>query len=124
MFEELKLKSHTSFYNSGTTIAKKIQEIYAEENMNRVALIIIDYKMPGMNGIELINWTRNFLSHKKVSEEDMPRFAFRAQQFWDLSPETIREIFDMGIKTEDIIEKVIDKKQIERYFRRISYFYR
>ena len=92
--------------------------------MNRVALIIIDFKMPGMNGIELINWTRSFLSHKKVSEDDMPKFAFRAQQFYELSPETIRAIFDLGVKSEDVIEKIIDAKQIERYFRKINYFYR
>ena len=54
----------------------------------------------------------------------MPHFAFRAQQFWELPPETIREVFDLGVKLEDIIEKVIKKEQIERYLKRIRYFYR
>ena len=53
----------------------------------------------------------------------MPRFAFRAVQFWELSPEEIREIYDMGVKMEDVIEKVVDKKQMERYFKRINYMY-
>jgi hypothetical protein len=29
----------------------------------------------------------------------MPRFAFRAEPFWDLPPETVREILDLGVKT-------------------------
>ena len=80
--------------------------------------------MPGMNGIELIKWTREFLDSKGVEMEEMPKFAFRAQQFWELSPGTIQEIFDLGIKSEDVIEKVTKKIQIQKYFKRINYFYR
>ena len=54
----------------------------------------------------------------------MPHFAFRAQKFWDLSPDQIREVFDLGIKSDDVIEKVIKKEQIQRYFKRINYYYR
>ena len=54
----------------------------------------------------------------------MPHFAFRAQKFWDLSPDQIREVFDLGIKSDDVIEKVIKKDQIQRYFKRINYYYR
>jgi hypothetical protein len=34
--------------------------------------------MPGMNGIELIKWTRDYLKSKGVKPEDFPKFAFRA----------------------------------------------
>ena len=54
----------------------------------------------------------------------MPHFAFRAHKFWDLPPDQIREVFDLGIKSEDVIEKVIKKDQIQRYFKRINYYYR
>jgi hypothetical protein len=54
----------------------------------------------------------------------MPHFAFRAQQFWELAPEQIKEIFDLGVKSEDVIEKLLKREQIERYFKRINYFYR
>ena len=39
----------------------------------------------------------------------MPHFAFRAQQFWELPPDQIREIFDLGVKSEDVIEKVVKR---------------
>jgi hypothetical protein len=80
--------------------------------------------MPGLNGVELIKWTQEYLRQQGVDSDDMPHFAFRAQQFWELPPETIREVFDLGVKSEDVIEKVIKKEQIERYFKRIRYFYR
>ena len=79
--------------------------------------------MPGMNGIELIKKITQFLEKNKVEKEDMPRFAFKAQQFWELPPETIKQVFELGIKQEDIIEKVTKKQQILKYFKRISYFY-
>lgn len=34
LFEELKLKSKTNFYNNGNTIAKTIQNLYTENNAN------------------------------------------------------------------------------------------
>jgi hypothetical protein len=40
----------------------------------------------------------------------MPRFAFKAQLFWELPPETVREILDLGVKTEDVIDKFKNKK--------------
>ena len=78
-----------------------------------MALVILDYKMPGMNGVELIKWAREYLTAKDVPPEEMPKFAFRAQQFWELSAQTIQEIFDLGIKSEDVIEKVTKKIQIQ-----------
>ena len=72
--------------------------------------MILDQRMPGMLGDELIRWTRQYLSAKGVSEDEMPHFAFRAQQFWDLPPEKVKDILDMGIKTDEILEKVTRKK--------------
>lgn len=77
-----------------------------------------------MNGIELIKWTQKFLKGKGVSSEDMPVFAFRGQTFWDLPPEKVREIFELGVKSRDIIEKVIKRQEVERYFKQIGYYYR
>jgi len=74
-----------------------------------VALIVIDYKMPGMDGIELIKWTKEYMQKKRVEPANMPHFAFRAQQFWELPPEQIRKVFDLGIKSEDVIEKVVKR---------------
>lgn len=124
LFDELKLRKHITFYNSGTSIAKQISDYFHETSCNQVALIIVDYKMPGLTGVELIKWTREYLRKKGTLPEDMPSFAFRAQQFWELPPDEIREVFDLGIKSEDVIEKVVKKEQIERYFKRIGYYYR
>lgn len=77
-----------------------------------------------MNGIDLIKWTRKYLADKGVDPEDMPLFTFRAQQMWELSPDIIQEIFDLGIKSADVFEKVQNKQQVERYLKRMGYFYR
>ena len=68
--------------------------------------------MPGLNGVELIKWTREYLKKKGVDPTEMPQFAFRAQQFWELSPESVSEVFSLGIKSEDVIEKMVKKEQI------------
>jgi CheY-like chemotaxis protein len=112
LFEELKLRNQTIFFNSGSSILAAVRSLFDLADANQVALIIIDFKMPGLNGIELINIVTKFLESKGVPTEDMPRFAFRAQQFWELSSDIIREIFDLGIKSEDIIEKVTKRVQI------------
>jgi DNA-binding NarL/FixJ family response regulator len=64
--------------NSGSSIAKTIRQFYNDNGKNEVALVIIDYLMPGMNGIELIKWTKEYLSSKGVVPEEFPKFAFRA----------------------------------------------
>lgn len=80
--------------------------------------------MVGMTGDELIVWTRQFLSENGVSDREMPRFAFRAQQYYELPPEEVKRLQDLGIKTDDVLEKITTKQQLERYFRHIDYFYR
>ena len=52
-------------------------EMFEENGMNCLALIIIDFEMSGMNGLKLIRWTKDFLLSKNVKPEDLPRFAFR-----------------------------------------------
>ena len=61
--------------------------------------------MTGMLGSDLIKETQAFLKSFNVSEICMPRFAFKAT-FWDLPAEQIDEIFKLGIKAEDVIEKL------------------
>lgn len=56
---------------------KAVWDFYKEANVNKVALIVIDYKMPGKNGIEVIKWIRKYLKGKRINPEDMPKFAFR-----------------------------------------------
>jgi PleD family two-component response regulator len=60
MYFGLKLKNQTTFYSSGSAIAQAMQQFFKEKGENEVAIVIIDYNMPGMNGIELINWTRGY----------------------------------------------------------------
>jgi len=54
----------------------------------------------------------------------MPHFAFRAQQFYELEPQVAAKLLALGVKTEDVLEKITKKQQLERYFRKIDYYYR
>ena len=65
--------------------------------------------MPDMNGIEVINWVRDYLRKKGVETEDLPRFAFRGEKFYELPSETIQQIFELGVKSEDVIEKIVKR---------------
>lgn len=124
LFDQLKLKKHVRFFMNGMAIKQAIKTLFKERNENQVALVILDYKLPGLLGDELITWTKTYLSEQGVGEDEMPHFAFRAQQFYSLPPEKIKDIFDMGIKTDQILEKITRKKQLEKYFKKIGYFYR
>jgi len=121
IFNELKLQSKTTFCNNGIQIIIMIRQLFEEYNENQEALVIIDYHMPGMNGIDVVKQTRDFLTSKGVQPDEMPRFAFRAQQFWDLPPESVREILKHGFKMDDIFEKVTNKQQLKHYFKKIGY---
>jgi len=79
IFNELKLQSKTTFCNNGIQIIIMIRQLFEEYNENQEALVIIDYHMPGMNGIDVVKQTRDFLTSKGVQPDEMPRFAFRAQ---------------------------------------------
>ena len=91
-------------------MAAAIETFFEQASENQVALIIMDYKMPGMTGTELIKQVKRFLGGENVKDSKMPRFAFKAQLFWELPPETVREILDLGVKTEDVIDKFQNKK--------------
>jgi hypothetical protein len=64
------------------------------------------------------------MQSRGVDEENAPRFAFRAQQFFELPLQTINEIYSLGVKQEDILDQVSKKEHLERYFKRINYYYR
>ena len=53
-YEELKLKESVSFFNSCKAMATALESLFEEAGENQVALIIMDYKMPGLSGTELI----------------------------------------------------------------------
>ena len=63
---EMKLKKHTKICQSGLTIARKILELYNKAHYNQVALVVIDYKMSGLNACDLILWTRGFMRENEV----------------------------------------------------------
>ena len=71
--------------------------MYTEHKMNIVALVIIDYKMREMDGIQLIEQARNFLNNMNVSPDEMPVFAFKQEHFWDLPLEITQKIFSLGV---------------------------
>lgn len=92
IFDELKLRNHTQFFSSAKSIVNAIQTLYEERGQNQVALVILDYKMAGMTGAELISWTRQFMGERGVEPENMPHFAFRAQQYYELQPDIAKQL--------------------------------
>ena len=65
LFDQMKLKKHSAkFFQNGLKIAEMIRSLHLEKEFNCVALVIIDYNMPGMNGLELIRWTRDYFINK------------------------------------------------------------
>jgi CheY-like chemotaxis protein len=121
LFEQLKLFNYTSFYNSGASILRAIREMYFENEMNIVALVIIDYKMRDMNGIQLIEQARNFLRSMDVPTNEMPVFAFKDQQFWELPLEITQTAFSLGVQTHHLIKKITEVNQMKKYFKKIGY---
>lgn len=95
-----------------------------EREKNCVALVIIDYNMPGMNGLQLIRWVRDYFVNHAIPLRELPVFAFRSQQFAELSPGIINQLSEYGVKSEDVIDKIINVKQMDHYFNKIGYFYR
>ena len=71
--------------------------MYTEHKMNIIALVIIDYKMREMDGIQLIEQARNFLNNMDVSPDEMPVFAVKQEHFWDLPLEITQKIFSLGV---------------------------
>ena len=124
LFEQLKLFNYTSFYNSGASILRAIRDMYYENEMNIVALVIIDYKMRDMNGITLIEQARIFLRSMDVPPNEMPVFAFKDQQFWDLPLDITQRAFSLGVQTHHLIKKITNVRQMKKYFKKIGYNYK
>ena len=89
--------------------------------MNIVALVIIDFKMREMNGIQLIEQARNLLRNMNVSLNEMPVFAFKDENFWDLPIEITQRAFTLGVQTHHLIKKITEVKQMKKYFKKIGY---
>jgi CheY-like chemotaxis protein len=90
--EQMKLKHQTKFFQNGLQIAETIRSLHMEREKNCVALVIIDYNMPRMNGLQLIRWTRDYFWNHAIPFNELPVFAFRAQQFSELTPNIISEL--------------------------------
>ena len=120
----MKLKHQTKFLQNGLQIAETIRSLHMEREKNCVALVIIDYNMPGMNGIQLIRWTRDYFLNHAIPFKELPVFAFRAQQFYELAPDIIAQLNEYGVKNQDVIEKITNVNQMVQYFKKINYFYR
>jgi CheY-like chemotaxis protein len=96
--DQMKLKHQTKFFQNGLQIAETIRSLHMEREKNCVALVIIDYKMPRMNGLQLIRWTRDYFLNHAIPFSELPVFAFRAQQFYELPPDIIAELNGLGLK--------------------------
>jgi CheY-like chemotaxis protein len=123
LHDQMKLKHHTKFFQNGLKIAETIRSLYMEREKNCVALVIIDYKMPGMDGLELLRWINNYCLNHLIPLAEQPLIAFRAQQFNELDPDIILKINEFGVKSEDVLEKITNEQQMARYFKRIGYDY-
>jgi hypothetical protein len=66
--------------------------------------------MPGMNGLQLIRWTRDYFLNHQIPFTELPVFAFRSQQFYELTPDIISQLNELGVRSHDIIEKITEKK--------------
>ena len=113
LHEEMKLKKHAKICQSGLIIARKILKFYNKRGCNQVALVVIDYKMSGLNACDLILWTRTFMREHEVKIEDYPVFVFREEGFDLLDKEQRNKLTDLGIKDRPVFEKVTDAKQME-----------
>jgi hypothetical protein len=59
-----------------------------------------------------------------VSEIDMPIFALKNEQFWDLPLEISQKALSLGVQTHHLIEKITEVKQMKKYFKKIGYKYK
>ena len=80
--------------------------------------------MPRMNGLQLIRWTRDYFLNHSIPFNELPVFAFRAQEFYELSPDVIAQLIEYEVKSEDVIQKITNVRQMAQYFKKIGYFYR
>ena len=69
LHDQMKLKHHAKFFQNGLQIAETIRSLHNEKETNCVALVIIDYKMPGMNGLELIKWTKDYFVNMGIPSD-------------------------------------------------------
>ena len=92
LYDQMKLKHYAKFFQNGLKMAETIKSLHVEKETNCVALVIIDFKMPGMNGLELIRWTKDYFTNKGILEDQLPKFVFRAQQFWELPADIITQL--------------------------------
>ena len=81
LHEEMKLNKHVKICQSGLIIARKILDYYNKARHNQVALVVVDYKMVGLNACDLILWTREFMKDNGVKNIDHPVFVFRKEGF-------------------------------------------
>ena len=77
--------------------------------------------MPGLNGLEVLQWAREFYQASNVASADMPKVAFCSS----FMPTTIQQkLCANGVKVSDLLEKPMTLRRLRRYLRSIGYDYR
>lgn len=123
--KKMRLKGITYIFDNGASILNYITQDFEATQIQQMALIIIDYDMKGLNGLELIDKTHEFLKSHGVDEDSMPNFMFRDEQFWKLPEKIFTAIFKAGVKSINIIEEqTITKAKLKRNFRENNFYYR
>ena len=84
-------------------MTKLIAQEYYAHRRNTFALILLDYQMIGMSGIEVLEWIKEFFANNNVSN-DLPKIAFCCDY---LSDDAQRKLLNKGIAADDILEKPV-----------------
>ena len=77
-----------------------------------------------MNGLDLIRWTQVFFESKDVRLELQPKFVFRARNFFSLDINTRKELTEVGIDANHVLEMVKDGNKFKDFFKRFDYDYK
>jgi CheY-like chemotaxis protein len=75
-FETLGLLEHTEFVFNGQDAVLKVAELFGKGE--RISLVLTDFQMPRLNGIQAITKIRNFYQTQRANGKEVmdPEFVF------------------------------------------------